>query len=247
MFLLLPALCAVMIGTAFLSGIFGMAGGLILIGVLLALMPVPEAMALHAVTQMASNGWRALLWWRHVRWRPAASFMAGGLAALILWSLWRYVPDRPLALLLLGTTPFLVRLVPENFRPNPDHAGHCAGYGLVCMSLMLLTGVSGPLLDSFFLGRGRWDRRQIVATKALCQLAGHALKLAYFAALIDQAAGLDPVLATAAVLCSMLGTTLARRVLEAMSDAQYRHWSTRIITAIAGFYILQGSWLLLSP
>ena len=51
-----------MVATAFLSGMFGMAGGLILIGVLLALMPVPEAMALHAVTQMASNGWRALLW-----------------------------------------------------------------------------------------------------------------------------------------------------------------------------------------
>ena len=38
-----------------------MAGGLVLIGVLLALLPLPEAMALHAITQMASNGWRGLL------------------------------------------------------------------------------------------------------------------------------------------------------------------------------------------
>ena len=64
---LILSLCLVMAGTAFLSGVFGMAGGLILVGVLLALLPVPEAMALHAITQMASNGWRSLLWWRYVR------------------------------------------------------------------------------------------------------------------------------------------------------------------------------------
>jgi uncharacterized protein len=63
---LMLALVALMVATAFLSGIFGMAGGLILIGVLLYLLPLPEAMALHAVTQMASNGWRGVLWLKHV-------------------------------------------------------------------------------------------------------------------------------------------------------------------------------------
>ena len=64
--LMAAGLGLLMIGTAFLSGIFGMAGGLILIGVLLFVFPLPTAMVLHAVTQMASNGWRALLWWRHI-------------------------------------------------------------------------------------------------------------------------------------------------------------------------------------
>src|SRR3954463_13626565 len=59
---MIAALGLLMVGTAFLSGLFGMAGGLILIGVLLALMPLPTAMVLHAITQMASNGWRAFLW-----------------------------------------------------------------------------------------------------------------------------------------------------------------------------------------
>ena len=57
--LMATGLSLLMIGTAFLSGIFGMAGGLILIGVLLFIFPLPTAMVLHAVTQMASNGWRA--------------------------------------------------------------------------------------------------------------------------------------------------------------------------------------------
>jgi hypothetical protein len=46
-------------------------------------------------------------------------------------------------------------------------------------------------------------------------------------------------------MASMLGTTLARRVLEAMSDAQFRRWANRIITVIGGFYIIQGSWMLI--
>ena len=75
--LLIFLLCLAMVGTAFLSGIFGMAGGMILIGVLLALLPVPEAMMLHGVTQMASNGWRALLWWRYVRWGAVAPYILG--------------------------------------------------------------------------------------------------------------------------------------------------------------------------
>src|SRR5882724_3202948 len=93
--------CATMLGTAFLSGIFGMAGGMILIGVLLALLPLPEAMALHAVTQMASNGWRAALWLRHVRWVAVGAYVAGAAVALVLWSFTRYVPGKAEALLLL--------------------------------------------------------------------------------------------------------------------------------------------------
>jgi uncharacterized protein len=245
--LTLVLLCATMVGTSFLSGIFGMAGGLVLVGVLLALMPVPEAMALHAVTQVASNGWRALLWCRRVRWRSAAAYTAGCGLALGLWSLWRYVPDRALALVLLGATPFLVRLVPRRVRPDPDGAPQCVGFGLACMSLMLLTGVAGPLLDTFFLGRGAWERREVVATKAMCQVLGHALKLVYFAGVVEQPAAVDPLLGALAVGSSVLGTTLARRVLEAMSDAQYRAWTWRLITTIAGFYLAQGTWLMLTP
>jgi uncharacterized protein len=241
--LLISLLCLAMVGTAFLSGIFGMAGGMILIGVLLALLPVPEAMMLHGVTQMASNGWRALLWWRYVRWSAVASYILGCAAALLLWSLWRYVPSKPVALLLLGLTPFLARLAPASYRPNPESVRQGSIYGAACMTLILLTGVSGPLIDTFFLG-GKFDRREIVATKAMCQIFGHAAKLIYFGAVIEQAASVDPIVAALAVIASMIGTSLAARVLLAMTDRQYRSWANRIITAIAGYYVAHGAVLI---
>ena len=240
--LMIAAIGSLMVATAFLSGIFGMAGGLILIGVLLALMPLPTAMVLHAITQMASNGWRAFLWRAHIRWRPVFVYLIGCALALGLWSITRYVPDKPLALLLLGVTPFMARMTPSGFKPNPESVWQGTLYGSICMGLMLMTGVSGPLLDTYFLG-GDFQRREIIATKAACQVASHFTKLIYFGGIIDQAATLDPWLAVIAVAASMLGTTLSRRVLEAMSDQQFRSWANRLITTVASYYILYAGWL----
>jgi uncharacterized membrane protein YfcA len=243
--LMIAALGALMVATAFLSGLFGMAGGMILIGVLLVLMPLPTAMVLHAITQMASNGWRAILWRAHIRWRPVSVYLIGCAIALAVWSITRYVPDKPIALLLLGITPFMARLLPSDIKPNPDSIWQGSVYGSICMGLMLMTGVSGPLLDTFFLG-GNFERRQIIATKATCQVASHLTKLIYFGGIIDQAATLNPVLALVAVAASMLGTTLSRRVLEAMSDQQFRRWANHIITTVASYYLLYGGWLLVA-
>jgi len=243
--LMIAALGALMVGTAFLSGLFGMAGGMILIGVLLVLMPLPAAMVLHAITQMASNGWRAFLWRAHIKWRPVSVYLIGCAIALAVWSITRYVPDKPIALLLLGITPFMARLLPSDVKPNPDSIWQGSVYGSICMGLMLMTGVSGPLLDTFFLG-GNFERRQIIATKATCQVASHLTKLIYFGGIIDQAATLNPVLALVAIAASMLGTTLSRRVLEAMSDQQFRRWANHIITTVASYYLLYGGWLLVA-
>ena len=109
---------------------------------------------------------------------------------------------------------------------------------------MLLAGVSGPLIDAYFLG-GALERKQIVATKAVCQIFGHGAKFIYFGSIVDQSAGLDPVMAVAAIVASMIGTSLARPILERLTDTQYRTWAGHIITVIAAAYLAQGVYLLL--
>lgn len=240
--MLMFGLTATMLATAFVSGIFGMAGGLILMGVLLATLTLPEAMMLHAITQMASNGWRGFLWLRYTRIKPAAFFLCGSGLAFAVWSIWSYVPDKALALVLLGASPFLVRLVPQDYKPDPNRFTHGLLYGSVCMSLMLLAGVTGPLIDSYFLS-GKFDRREMIATKAVCQLASHGAKFLYFGSVAVQGASIDPVMAALAVAASIVGTSLARPILERMSDTQYRTWATRIITVIAVTYLARGATL----
>ena len=237
------SLSALMIGTAFLSGIFGMAGGLILIGVLLVIFPLPAAMVLHAVTQMASNGWRAILWWRHIVWKILAFNVAGCLVSVALWSITLYVPDKAVALVLLGCSPFIVRAIPESVLPRTFGPLQVVGTGLVSMMLMLVTGVTGPLLDTMFL-RSPLERRQIIATKAACQLFSHGFKLLYFGALIDQAGHVEPWFLAVAVASSMVGTSLGKFLLEKLTDTQFRVWSNRLITVLATYYVGYGLVLL---
>jgi uncharacterized membrane protein YfcA len=242
---LLILLWAVTVATTLLSGVFGMAGGLLLVGVLLVLLPLPEAMALHAVTQIASNGWRAAFGLRHARWGIAADYGIGCLAATLAWSAVLYVPPKPVALIALGLSPFLLTALPAGWRPDPERRRHAIASGVASMSLMLLTGVAGPLLDRFFLG-GRLDRHAILATKAVCQVGGHALKLAYFAGLAAPGM-LDTTAAIGAVAAAALGTVLAQPLLRAMTEASYRVWAGRLVTGIALTYVAQGTWLLLWP
>src|SRR5437879_13116683 len=97
---MIAALGVLMVATAFLSGLFGMAGGMILIGVLLMLMPLPTAMVLHAITQMASNGWRAFLWRGHIRWRPVFVYLIGCARGPRRWSVPRHGPGKRIAVVL---------------------------------------------------------------------------------------------------------------------------------------------------
>jgi len=241
--LLALGLSVLMIGTAFLSGIFGMAGGLILIGVLLVVFPLPTAMVLHAVTQMASNGWRAILWWRHIAWKTFAFNVAGSLVSVGLWSIWLYVPDKAMALLLLGLSPFVVRAIPDTVMPRTFGPAQVAATGFVAMMLMLTTGVTGPLLDTMFL-RSALERKQIIATKAACQLFSHGFKLVYFGALVAEAGQVEPWFLLVAVASSMIGTSLGKLLLERLSDAQFRVWSQRLITVLASYYVGYGLVLL---
>ena len=69
--------------TAFLSSIFGMLGGLILMGVLVFIMPVSNAMVLHGLIQLTSNGYRAWLNKKDINWIIISTIAVGNTISLI--------------------------------------------------------------------------------------------------------------------------------------------------------------------
>jgi uncharacterized membrane protein YfcA len=237
----LVGLAFAVLATSFLSGIFGMAGGMILMGVLLLFLSVPAAMVLHAVTQAASNGWRAILWRRYIDRGILIRHVLGALLAVGLFSLLRFVPDRALVLVAMGVVPFVTMAVPERFAPRVDRAWGSELSGFVSGALQLLSGVSGPILDIFFV-RTTLDRRTVVATKAACQLSTHIMKLVYFGAIVSTS--LDEVgwfAMAMSVVLALTGTTLSRTVLERLTDVQFRVWTQRIVLGIGVVYLIQGA------
>src|SRR3954466_14134623 len=51
---------ATIVFSSFLSGVFGMAGGMVLLGVLLNYFDVPTGMIFFSIIQLFANGWRVV-------------------------------------------------------------------------------------------------------------------------------------------------------------------------------------------
>ncbi|RAI40867.1 TSUP family transporter [Rhodoplanes roseus] len=230
--------------SSFVSGIFGMAGGMILLGVLLTVYDVATAMVLFSIIQFAANGWRAVMWRAHVRWSIFWSYAAGSLLAFGVMRLIAFIPDKATVYLTLGVMPFLVEILPKDARPNIEWRGMPFVAGLLTTVVQFLSGVGGLFLDMFFQ-KSMIDRKTTVATKAVTQTFSHLLRAAYFASFAS-AAKIEPLWAIPpALLLSILGTSLAVLVLERMTDHGFRHWTRLIIMAIGVVYLWRGGLLVL--
>lgn len=226
--------------TSFISGIFGMAGGMILMGVLLALLPLPAAMMLHGIVQLAANGWRALLLRRVIDWRVFKGYAAGAFVALALFAIAGLVVGKPAALIAMGLTPFIALALPQRLHLNVERRWHSFACGIVCMALSLTAGISGPLLDVFFV-RSTMNRHAVVATKAITQSLSHCLKIVYFGGVLAVEGGaVSPWLAAAMVLLAFAGTSLSRPVLERISDESFRWWTRWGVLALGAIYLASG-------
>jgi uncharacterized membrane protein YfcA len=233
--------------TATLSGVFGMAGGLLLMGALALLLPVSAAFVTHGVLQLTANGWRAVLHRRHVRWDIVGWYAAASVAAGTAVAWISFQPSKPLLFLLLGLTPLLVWLPPRWLRLDAARPAHALVSGLAVTTLNLIAGVAGPLLDIFFV-RTELDRHAIVATKAATQVFSHLAKIVvYGGPLLAVRNGQMPPfwLFAVAIPLSMAGTVMGGRILERLNDVNFKRWTRWIVTAIGGVYLAQAAQLFL--
>ncbi len=235
--------------TAFLSGMFGMAGGLILMGVLTAFLPLGQAMVTHGILQITANGWRAYLLRRHIRWEIAGLFLVGTMVAVGLLFFIPVHPNKASVYLTLGFLPLLV-WVPRAWvhldARRPFHAVLC---GFLSAGFSVAAGISSTLMDIFFV-RTTLTRHEIVATKAIGQIIGHGVKVGYWSWAILQVMGgaaLPPLwIFVLALPLSFGGTWAGKQVLGRMTDKGFVHIVRVLITLIGLFYIFRGVGLLMA-
>jgi len=229
------------------SGIFGMAGGMILLGVLLVFMDVAPAMVLLSVIQMVSNGWRAALWLGYVDWGIVWRFLIGSSVAFLLTRSLALLPSKATIYLTLGLLPFAADLLPKRVSLDIARPGVAYAAGALILLLQLFAGAAGHILDVFFQ-RSPLDRKQIVATKAVTQVSGHVYRILYFGSF---AAAFDASIAgweyLAVVALSLAGTSLAAAVLTRMTDGAFRIWSRRVTLGVCVTYLARWLWLVAVP
>lgn len=240
----LAFIAATILATSFISGIFGMAGGLILLGVLLLFLEVAPAMVLFGTIQTAANGWRAIIWLGHVDWGIVWRYLVGSTIMFLLMRSVSLLPGKAVIYLGLGLIPFAANLLPKSLTPDITRPGAPYICGAFILLLQLLAGAAGHILDIFFQ-KSQLDRKTVVATKAVTQVSGHAYRIAYFGSFASAFEASIPMWGyVTAIALAIAGTSLAGFVLMRITDDGFRRWSKRITMAIAIVYLARGAWLL---
>ena len=232
----LALLAAAGLVTSVVSGILGMAGGVLLLTVLLVFLEPLAAIPVHGAVQLVSNSSRAWIQRRHVRAGIVIRYslfllpmgflglalarglppdaVRAGIGVFVLLATWRP------SWLLLGTHP-------ERTHPTRRFLWLSGAVGF----LNTTVGATGPLIAPFFLNLGL-SRHGIVGTKAACQSLGHLAKLVVFGVAgfaYREYLDLLVVLAVSAIV----GTWIGSRILEHVPERGFEIAYKVVLTAIA--------------
>ncbi len=222
--------------TSILSAVIGMAGGIVLLSVMLLFLDPLEAIPLHGAVQLVSNGSRSWIQRAHVErgivWRYALPLLPMGFLGLLLAQSLSPPVARALigAFVLMATWApglLLVGAHPERSDRNQRFFALVTVVGFVNITV----GATGPLIAPFFLTMGL-TRHAIIGTKAACQTLGHLAKLLVFGvagfAFLSFAAPL-------AALCAAVvaGTWSGSKILGHVSELWFTRLYKTVLTLIA--------------
>jgi uncharacterized membrane protein YfcA len=213
-------LSAIAVCTSIVSGVMGLAGGMLLLAALLFWLDPVVAIPVHGVVQLVSNASRAWFQRAHIRWdavwRFAWPLLPAGAAGL--WLLRAIPPDAER--IAIGAFVVVATWLPGWLQLGASAAAHRdAGRalpvgGVLVGFLSTSIGATGPVLAPFILALGLAPAAMI-GTMAACQIFQHATKIALFGATgFDFGRFALPALAlsAAAIVGSAIGTRLLDRL-----------------------------------
>jgi uncharacterized membrane protein YfcA len=224
-----------------------MAGGMVLMGILVWILPVQQTMLLHATSQFFANGSRAFIHREHIHMKSTKYYLMGLALSMVVFCLITFVPNKIVVFALLGLGPFL----PLPFRgrikfdfTKPVQAFFC---GALVTCFQLTAGVSGPMLDMFFQ-KIDMTRHQVVATKSFTQAISHIVKFIYFGAVIPAASKnaiewLPWWVYLAVIPTAVIGSNLAKHILNRMSDHQFYKATQGLLWFIGMIYLVKAALL----
>ncbi len=229
--------------TSTLSGVFGMAGGLVLLAILLMVLPVGTAIAVQGAIQIIANGSRAWMSRQFIDWKVLGVILLGLLAAGLLLLLVRYEPTLAAVCIAIGLLPIVLWIPPHWLSLDASKPHHAFICGFMGGALNLTVGVAGPTIDIFFI-RTAMDRRQIIATKAATQVVSHAAKVVFYWNATTVLTSFEWAAIALAAPFAIAGTSAGHWILQRLTDANFKKWTRLIVTAIGIFYMARGLSLL---
>lgn len=230
-------LTAIAVGTSIVSGVMGLAGGMLLLAALLFWLDPVVAIPVHGVVQLASNGSRAWFQRAHVRWDAVWRFA------------WPLLPAGALGLALLQSVPpdgaraaIGAFVLVATWRPGWLRVGSTAAAGgdprrslplggALVGFFSTAIGATGPLLAPFVLALGLAPSATI-GTMAACQTFQHGSKVALFG-FTGFDFGRFALPAIALSLAAIVGSAIGTRLLDRLPARAFGIAVRVVLTALA--------------
>lgn len=222
--------------TSCISGAIGMAGGMLLLTVMLPFFPPTVLIPLHGSVQLVSNGFRLALNFKALKRSIfilafLGSFIGAFLAEKVIWN----VQGHYYQILLAGFI-IIVTWMPK-FRNAWNFKGRFFVLGGFSSFASIVFGVTGPLLAPFFLSENLRPQ-QIVATKASIQFVGHILKLSIYA-YSGFAFGQYFNILVPMIIAVLFGTWLGKEIMFKMNERLFKTIFKWVITFVASYIVLK--------
>lgn len=216
--------------TSLLTGAMGIGGGVLLLAVMAAFVPVTALIPVHGLVQLGSNGNRALMTRQHIDWQLVRLFSLGALGGALLASF--VVVQLPLRWIQFSVALFILYLVwgPKPGKYSLGVPGQLLA-GAFTTLVSMFVGATGPLVAGF-IHRHDLDKQATTATFAACMSVQHLLKLAVFSTVGFLFSDWLP-LVLAMVAAGALGSWLGLRLLDRLPERQFRTGFRVVVTLLA--------------
>ncbi|MFB9948984.1 TSUP family transporter [Rhizobium puerariae] len=205
--------------TSALTASLGLGGGVAMLAVMGAGMPVANLLPVHGIVQLGSNFGRTVVQHRHVIWPLVMWFLIGSVIGIAFGGpVVVFIPDAFAKIMLrlfilwsvLGRT-----LKPDTERVN---RGFFIAGDVVTSFGMMIVGATEPLVAALLSTRGI-TKQPLIATHATCMVVQHGLKILAFGLLGFAYAAWLPMLG-AMIASGFAGTLAGTLALDNMPERQ---------------------------
>ncbi len=227
-------LTALAVGSAFVAGVAGTAGGMILIAGMAFVFPPTLLIPLHTVVQLGAATSMALSRWRWLMRETVLPFTIGAaVGAAIGGRIFVSLPEN-LLLVLLALSILILTWIPALARFGPEK-GRFVFVGFLVTFLGVFISATGSMLAAFTIAAAP-DRRNHIATLGSLMVVVHIAKLVAFGLIGVQFGSYAPLMA-AMIAASFVGTWLAKPVLDRIPERAFR-LAFQIVLTLLGLRLL---------
>lgn len=189
---------------------------------------------LHGAAQASSNIVRSVLYYQHTPWRSVARFYLGLCISVGLLSFLSWLPEKRTLFLLVALISCIALIIPKSIAPDFKSPWVAFISGVLVGVPTLVAGVSGGVLDMFFL-KSKLNRYEVMASKSLGMFVLHVVKIVYaYSFLVLPLSDVLSLLSLlpSVFLASLSGTLLGKSALARLNEEQFRVASCTVFAIV---------------